>query len=73
MVGEISVKVFVKSPTIIENKNFKASYSISSWSGLLDRNKLEWHSDLIKYLGISEDKLPVLSPYDNYEKELNKI
>ena len=23
-----------------ENKNFKASYSISSWSGLLDRNKL---------------------------------
>ena len=30
-----------------ENKNFKASYSISSWSGLLDRNKLEWHSDLI--------------------------
>tara|TARA_B100001559_G_scaffold51681_1_gene40121 strand:- start:17236 stop:18726 length:1491 start_codon:yes stop_codon:yes gene_type:complete len=56
-----------------ENKNFKASYSISSWSGLLDRNKLEWHSDLIKYLGISEDKLPVLSPYDNYEKGLNKI
>ena len=55
-----------------ENKNFKASYSISSWSGLLDRNKLQWHSDLIQYLGISEDKLPVLRPYEDYEKGLNK-
>ena len=36
-----------------ENKNFKASYSISSWSGLLDRNKLELHSELIDYLVIS--------------------
>ncbi|MBK89703.1 MAG: hypothetical protein CL772_00815 [Chloroflexi bacterium] len=54
-----------------ENKNFKASYSISSWSGLLDKNKLKWHSDLIDYLDISEDKLPVLRPYDDYEKGLN--
>ena len=56
-----------------ENKSFKASYSISSWSGLLDRNKLEWHSDLIKYLDLTKDRLPVLSRYDNYEKGLNKI
>ncbi|MBL06939.1 MAG: hypothetical protein CL773_03660 [Chloroflexi bacterium] len=54
-----------------ENKNFKASYSISSWSGLLDRNKLQWHSDLINYLDISEDKLPILRPYDDFEKGLN--
>ena len=54
-----------------ENKNFKASYSISSWSGLLDRNKLEWHSELIDYLDISEDNLPKLRPYDDYESGLN--
>lgn len=55
-----------------EKKTFKASYSISSWSGLLDRNKLEWHSDLLKYLDISEDNLPILHPYDQYEIGLNK-
>ena len=42
-----------------ENPSFNASYSISSWSGLFDRNKLEWHSELIKYLGISEENLPI--------------
>ncbi len=56
-----------------EKKIFKASYSISSWSGLLDRNKLEWHSDLIDYLDISKDKLPVLRPYDDHEIGLNNI
>ena len=55
-----------------ENPNFNASYSISSWSGLFDRNKLEWHSELIKYLGISEENLPILNPYDKYEMGLNK-
>ena len=39
----------------------------------MDRNKLEWHSDLIKYLDLTKDRLPVLSRYDNYEKGLNKI
>ena len=39
--------------------------------GQLDRNKLEWHSDLIDYLDISEDKLPTLRPYDDYESGLN--
>ena len=55
-----------------ENPNFNASYSISSWSGLFDRNKLEWHSELLKYLGISEENLPILNPYDKYEMGLNK-
>ena len=55
-----------------EKKSFNASYCISSWSGLLDRNKLEWHSDLLKYLEISVDNLPVLNPYDKYEIGLNK-
>lgn len=55
-----------------EKKNFKASYCISSWSGLLDINKLEWHSDLLKYLAISEGNLPLLNPYDEYEIGLNK-
>jgi len=67
----IDVSTYIYSKWF-ENPSFNASYSISSWSGLFDRKKLEWHSELIKYLGISEENLPILNPYDKYEMGLNK-
>ena len=67
----IDVSTYIYSKWF-ENPSFNASYSISSWSGLFDRNKLEWHAEFIKYLGISEENLPNLNPYDKYEMGLNK-
>ena len=67
----IDVSTYIYSKWF-ENPSFNASYSISSWSGLFDRKKLEWHSELIEYLGISEENLPILNPYYKYEMGLNK-
>lgn len=40
-----------------------ASYSISSWSGLLNRHKLEWDELLIGHIGLKPENLPRLAPY----------
>jgi len=55
-----------------ENYNFKSSYSISSWSGLLDKNKLEWHSKLLDYLELSPNNFPELNPCTFFYKGLKK-
>ena len=40
-----------------------ASYSVSSWSGLLNRHELKWDRGLLEYLGLEEDSLPPLAEY----------
>ncbi len=39
------------------------SYSIASWSGLLNRKTLEWDRDLLSHLGLSAENLPRLAPF----------
>ena len=45
---------------IFENFKYDSSFSIASWSGLLDRKKLVWHKELCSYLEINENNLPNL-------------
>lgn len=40
-----------------------ASYSISSWSGLLNRHRLEWDEQLINHVGLTVGNLPRLAPH----------
>jgi gluconokinase len=41
----------------------KISYSCASWSGLLNREKLEWDSELLQILGLSAEDFPSLHDY----------
>jgi gluconokinase len=56
-----------------KSKDYFASYSISSWSGLLNRYELDWDSKLLEYLSIKSKNLPQLKSYKNYQIGLNKI
>ncbi len=40
-----------------------ASYSIASWSGLLNRHTLEWDAELLDHLSLSPANLPELVPH----------
>jgi gluconokinase len=39
------------------------SYSIASWTGLLDRRSLRWDAPILERLGVAESSLPRLSDY----------
>ena len=39
------------------------SYSVASWSGLLDRESLQWDADWLEVLGIASVMLPLLADY----------
>jgi gluconokinase len=43
------------------------SHSVASWSGLLDRHRLEWDAELLRHLGLPEDALPPLADYSRPE------
>lgn len=53
-------------------RNVKASYCVSSWSGLLNRHNLEWDHGLLGRLGIDEENLPELAAWSNPEQGLSK-
>jgi len=55
-----------------KSKDYFASYSISSWSGLLNRHELEWDSQLLDYLNINLENLPRLKSYENYQIGFNR-
>ena len=40
-----------------------ASYSVSAWSGLLNRHYLEWDVNLLDEVGLHQTNLPRLAPY----------
>ena len=43
--------------------NVPASYSISAWSGLLNRHELDWDAGLLDAIGLERSNLPRLAPY----------
>ena len=46
-----------------DREDAPASFSVSSWSGLLNRHELCWDQSLLDYLGLDEDNLPPLAEY----------
>lgn len=40
-----------------------ASYSISAWSGMLNRRELRWDRQLLNHIGLRTGNLPRLAPY----------
>lgn len=46
------------------------SYSLASWSGLLNREKLSWDEEWLAILELREDSLPLLGDYDDLVMEL---
>ncbi|MDP6666925.1 MAG: gluconokinase, partial [Dehalococcoidia bacterium] len=48
----------------------KASYCVSSWSGMLNRRELCWDTGLLGRLGITEENLPGLVPWSTPESGL---
>ncbi len=50
--------------------NVPASYSISSWSGLLNRHELDWDDVMLDAIGIDRSNLPRLAPYTEAQSGL---
>ncbi len=44
--------------------NIPASYSVSAWSGLLNRHTLDWDSNLLDAIDLQASNLPLLAPYN---------
>ena len=51
-------------------KDIPTSYSIASWTGLLDRHRMCWDEELLHYLSISVDSLSPLSAYSHFQTGL---
>ena len=66
---DVSTYIFAKW---FGRRDVKASYSVSSWSGLFNRHNLEWDHGLLGRLGIDERNLPELAPWDAPERGLAK-
>ena len=43
--------------------NVPASYSVSAWSGLLNRHELDWDAEMLDAVGLMPSNLPSLAPY----------
>ncbi len=65
----VDVSTYIFSKWFGRN-NVKASYCVSSWSGLLNRHDLEWDRGLLGRLGIGEGNLPELAPWSEPETGL---
>jgi len=53
-------------------RDVKASYCVSSWSGLLNRHELDWDHGLLGRLGIDESNLPNLAEWSDPEQGLSE-
>ena len=51
-------------------KPVPCSYSVASWSGLLDREQLEWDHGWLEFLGIKSENLPELADYNATQRGL---
>jgi gluconokinase len=47
------------------------SYSVASWSGLLDRARLAWDEGLLRHLDVPEEALPQLADYSDAQRGLS--
>jgi gluconokinase len=50
--------------------NIPVSYSIASWLGLLNRHTMQWDEELLDYLKVSPEQLPLLSDYTDAQRGL---
>ena len=50
-----------------------ASYSVSSWSGMLNRHELKWDRGLLDYLDLDEANLPPLAEYRDGVQGLSPV
>ncbi len=50
--------------------NVPASYSVSAWSGLLNRHELSWDERLLDAVGLEATNLPRLAPYSDGQSGL---
>ena len=46
------------------------SHSVASWSGLLDRQRLDWDAELLTALGLTSDRLPRLTSFASPQQGL---
>ena len=46
-----------------KDSNIPISYSVASWTGILDRKRLCWHDSALKFIGLDKNQLPSLDPY----------
>ncbi len=53
--------------------NVPSSYSVSAWSGLLNRRELGWDAEILDTIGLSETALPRLAPYTEAQSGLCPI
>lgn len=53
-----------------DQKDVPASYSVASWSGLLDRHRMQWDEGLLAHLGVSLEALPPLANYTYAQRPL---
>ena len=53
--------------------NVPASYSVSAWSGLLNRHELAWDAGLLDAVGLEPSNLPRLTPYSEAQSGLCPI
>ena len=50
-----------------------ASYSVSAWSGLLNRQELDWDTKMLNLVGLDRSNLPRLAPYTEEQTNLCPI
>ena len=51
-------------------KTVPMSYSMASWTGMLDRRRLEWDAGLMEHLSLTADDLPPLDDYSSGQRGL---
>lgn len=56
----------------MKNKNIPISYSVASWTGLLNRKELTWYKPGLDFINLNFDNLPQLSPYTKEIRGLNQ-
>jgi gluconokinase len=53
-------------------ESLTCSYSVASWSGLLNRHTLEWDQEWLYVLGVSEEQFPKLADYTEAQRGLTE-
>ncbi len=51
-------------------RDVAASFSIASWSGMLNRHQLRWDEELLRHIGLTSANLPRLAPFSESQANL---
>ena len=55
----------------LNEEDVPLSYSVASWTGMFDRNKLNWYKPALDFIGANETQFPLLRPYSDSITGLN--